>query len=195
MQHFGGTNRFEMDPTSIKKALQLWQQDNPEFDLASAIDVQLQFRWPPIEKMDDNLSALVKCEKLSLSTNMIKRVVGLSQLRNLKILSLGRNQIRYVDGIESVAETLEQLWISYNMIAKLGGLGAMKKLKVLYIGNNLINDWSEVDELSKLKDTLENLTLGGNPIAVSMHIADYRKEIKKKLPFLHFLDGRPTVSD
>lgn len=184
-----------MDPTSIKKALQLWQQDNPEFDLGSAIDVQLQFRWPPIEKMDDNLSALVKCEKLSLSTNMIKRVVGLSQLKNLKILSLGRNQIRYIDGIESVAETLEQLWISYNMISKLGGIGAMKKLKVMYIGNNLISDWNELDELSKLKNTLEKLVLGGNPLANSMHNADYRKEMKKKLPFLQFLDGQPTVSD
>lgn len=81
------------------------------------------------------------------------------------------------------------------MIAKLGGLGSMKKLKVLYIGNNLINDWNELDELAKLKDTLEKLVLGGNPIANSMHVDDYRKEIKKKLPFLHFLDGRPTVSD
>lgn len=184
-----------MDPTSIKKALQIWQQENPEFDLGSAVDVQLQFRWPPIEKMDDNLSVLVKCEKLSLSTNMIKRIVGLSQLKNLKILALGRNQIRYLDGIDSVAETLEQLWISYNMIAKLGGIGLMKKLKVLYIGNNLINDWNEVDELSKLKDTLQNLVLDGNPISLSMHGDDYRKEVKKKLPFLHFLDGRPTVSD
>lgn len=184
-----------MDPTTIKKALQLWQQDNPESDLASAIEVQLQFRWPPIEKMDDSLSALVKCQKLSLSTNMIKRIVGLSQLKSLKILSLGRNHIRYVDGIESVAETLEQLWISYNMIAKLGGMGVMKKLKVLYIGNNSINDWNEVDELGKLKDTLEKLVLAGNPLAASMHIADYRKEIKKKLPFLHFLDGRPAIAD
>lgn len=149
-----------MDPTTIKKALTLWQQENPEFDLGSAVDVQLQFRWPPIEKMDDNLSVLVKCERLSLSTNMIKRIVGLSQLKNLKILSLGRNQIRFVDGIETVAETLEQLWISYNLIAKLGGIGAMKKLKVLCMGNNLINDWNEIDELSKLKGTLEILVLG-----------------------------------
>lgn len=184
-----------MEATSIKKALQLWQQDNPEFDVGSAVDVQLQFRWPPIEKMDDNLSALVKCEKLSLSTNMIKRIVGISQLKNLKILALGRNQIRYVDGIETVADSLEQLWISYNLIAKLGSLGSMKKLKVLYIGNNLINDWNELDELGKLKDTLEKLVLGGNPLASSMHRDDYRKEIKKKLPFLHFLDGQPTVSD
>lgn len=184
-----------MDPTTIKKALQLWQQDNPQFDLESAIDVQLQFRWPPIDKMDDNLSVLVKCEKLSLSSNMIKRIVGLSQLKNLKILALGRNQIRYLDGIESVADTLEQLWISYNMIAKLGGIGSMKKLKVLYIGNNMINDWNELDELSKLKDTLEKLLLTGNPLAGAMHRDDYRKEVKKKLPFLHFLDGRPIVSD
>lgn len=183
-----------MDPTSIKKALQQWQQENPQYDLGSAIDVQLQFRWPPIDKMDDNLSVLVKCEKLSLSTNMIKRVVGLSQLKSLKILALGRNQIRYLDGIESVSESLEQLWISYNMIAKLSGLGSMKKLKVLYIGNNLISDWNELDELAKLS-TLEKLGLVGNPVAASMHRDDYRKEIKKKVPLLHFLDGQPTVND
>lgn len=45
----------------------------------------------------------------------------MERLKNLKILSLGRNNIRELNGIEAVGETLEQLWISYNQIEKLKG--------------------------------------------------------------------------
>lgn len=34
----------------------------------------------------------------------------------LKVLSLGRNLIKSLQGIEGSCETLEQLWISYNQV-------------------------------------------------------------------------------
>ena len=40
------------------------------------------------------LSQLVECEHLGLSSNNIERICCLGQLRNLKVLSLGRNQVR-----------------------------------------------------------------------------------------------------
>ena len=49
---------------------------------------------------------------------------------NLKILSLGRNLIKNLTGLEAVSDTLEQLWISYNLIEKLKGITVLSKLKV-----------------------------------------------------------------
>lgn len=129
--------------TTIKEAIKRWEDKHPSESIAEATEVGFQFQWPPIEKMDNSLSALSKCTKLSLSTNMIEKITGISALKNLKILSLGRNYIKSFSGLEGVADTLEELWISYNLIEKVKGIQVLKKLKVLYIGNNSIKEWGE----------------------------------------------------
>ena len=57
--------------------------------------------------------------QLSLSTNSIEKITSLSGMENLRILALCRNQIKKIDNLDSVAETLEELWISYNILEKL----------------------------------------------------------------------------
>ncbi|CAM6031961.1 unnamed protein product, partial [Sphagnum compactum] len=68
-------------------------------------------------------------------------------MTRLKILSLGRNQIKKIERLEDVAGTLEELWISYNQISSLDGLSALTKLTTLYISNNLIKSWNELEKL------------------------------------------------
>ena len=48
--------------TSIKEALKRWQEEHEGQDPVEAADIQLQFRWPPIEKMDGTLGTLVNCQ-------------------------------------------------------------------------------------------------------------------------------------
>jgi len=98
--------------------------------------------------------------KLSLSTNCIEKISNLDTLKNLKILSLARNNLKNFNGIEKLADTLEELWISYNYIEKMKGILDMKKLKVLYMSNNLVDNWNEVQKLLKL-ETLQELVLTG----------------------------------
>lgn len=40
---------------------------------------------------------------------------------SLTVLSLGRNLLKKVEGVEAVADTLQELWLSYNQIEKLVG--------------------------------------------------------------------------
>ena len=54
--------------------------------------------YPPIAKMDGPFHQLIECEKFSLSTNMITNIANLSAFKKLKILSLGRNNIRSLQG-------------------------------------------------------------------------------------------------
>ncbi|XP_074680349.1 dynein axonemal light chain 1 isoform X3 [Strix aluco] len=140
---------------------------------SEAKEVKLYGQIPPVERMDESLSTLVNCEKLSLSTNCIERIANLNSLKNLRILSLGRNNIKNLNGLEAVADTLEELWISYNFIEKLRGIRVMKKLKVLYMSNNLVKDW-------------------GNPLQekyASDQKNNWIEEATKRVPTLKKLDG------
>jgi len=84
--------------TTIKEAIKRFE-DRFKCNAIDSKEVQLQFQWPPIEKMDPQLGTLVKCEKLSLSTNMVDKITGLNGMKHLKILSIGRNYIKTISGL------------------------------------------------------------------------------------------------
>ena len=118
--------------------------------------------YPPICKMDSALVTLKACEKLSLSTNNIEKMGSLTGLENLKILSVGKNLIKKLDGVADVGEHLEELWCSYNLIEKLTNFEKLTKLRVLYMSNNKVADFKQ---LEALKDApLEEILLTGNPL-------------------------------
>nr|XP_014349241.1 PREDICTED: dynein light chain 1, axonemal isoform X2 [Latimeria chalumnae] len=143
--------------------------------------------------MDASLSMLGNCEKLSLSTNCIEKIANLNGLKNLRILSLGRNNIKNLNGLEAVGDTLEELWISYNQVEKLKGIHVMKKLRVLYMSNNLVKDWAEFAKLGELP-CLADLVFVGNPLE-EKHTSEgtWIDEATKRLPKLKKLDGNPVI--
>ena len=102
---------------------------------------------PPIAKLDNSLNNLKECKVLSLSTNSIDRMISLSGMSSLRILSIGRNNLKKIEKLEDVSGTLEQLWISYNQVATLDGLSSLSKLTTLYCSNNLIKTFGELDKL------------------------------------------------
>ncbi|XP_071971765.1 dynein axonemal light chain 1 isoform X1 [Engystomops pustulosus] len=198
--------------TTIKDALSKWEEKTGQ-KAAEAKEVKLYAQIPPIEKMDASLSTLVNCEKLSLSTNCIEKIANLNGLsteleklagtllveknrmseENLRILSLGRNNIKNLNGLEAVGETLEELWISYNLIEKLRGIHVMKKLKVLYMSNNTVKDWAEFGKLADLP-CLEDLVFVGNPLEEKHTLeGNWVEEATKRLPKLKKLDGNPVI--
>lgn len=101
-------------PTTCKDAIRRWEEENGGTEAAQATEVSLNFQWPPIERMDNSLAALVKCEKLTLSTNMIEKISGEReriyaryeghQLRLLRegYSSLGKRAIHWVYGFIGV---------------------------------------------------------------------------------------------
>ncbi|CAL4139151.1 unnamed protein product, partial [Meganyctiphanes norvegica] len=190
-----GTGSDSTKGTSLREALKQWEEANGGVKVADAIEVKLVGIYPPIEKLESVLQNLVNCEKLSLSTNMIEKLNHLNNFRCLRILSLGRNNIKSLAGIESLGETLEELWISYNLIEKLKGIGSLKKLKVLLMSNNLVKEWAEFAKLYEVP-TLEVLNFVGNPIE-EKHSAEgtWRSEVERKMPGLKTLDGLPIIRE
>ncbi|XP_017755908.1 PREDICTED: dynein light chain 1, axonemal-like [Eufriesea mexicana] len=177
--------------TTCKEAIQRWEEKT-SLNASEEKKIILSFQWPPIEKMDNNLAALTAVEKLSLSTNMIEKISGINSLKNLKILSLGRNNIKTFSGLEAVGEHLEELWISYNQIEKIKGVNVLKALKVLYMSNNLVKDWAEFNRLQEIPH-LEDLLFINNPICENMDVESWRSQVIRRLPKLKKLDAIPIV--
>ena len=126
--------------------------------------------------------------KLSLSTNSIDRLIPLGGMAKLRILSVGRNNLKKVEKLDEVAGTLEQLWASYNNIGNLDGVLCLSNLRVLYLGNNQVSDWAEVGKLAGLSN-LEDVLLVGNPIYEDLTIEERRTEVLKNIPGIKKIDG------
>jgi len=179
---------------SIRQALERHcDTSGVTFDQLHTLEkVSLAACCPPLDKLDPSLGQTVgpQCKHLSLSTNNIDRLTGasLAGLDNLEILSVGRNCLKRLDGLEAVSNTLQELWVSYNALEKLAGIEDCSHLHVLYASNNKIKDWAEVDRLAGLKH-LEDLLLTGNPVCGGDE-AGYRAGVLRRLPQLNKLDGR-----
>ena len=132
---------------SCRDAIKKWEEKTGQV-AAESTEVILICQNPFIERMDDSLNQLENVEKLSLSTNSIDKMINLPKLRKIKILSLGRNNIRRIVGLDEIGQTLEQLWISYNLIERLEGLTPCIKLTHFYASNNKIKSWEEVGKLA-----------------------------------------------
>ena len=96
--------------TSCKDAIKAWETAQSVV-AAEAEDVRLcpiALQLPLITKMDGALGTLKSCKHLRLSTNAIDKIANLNGLDNLEILSLGRNSLKSINGLDPVADTLKQ---------------------------------------------------------------------------------------
>ncbi len=175
--------------TTCAQAIKNWEAKH-EASAEMATEVVLCLQNPPIAKLDTKaLGSLKKCQKLSLSTNVIDRMINLTGMAELRILSLGRNNLKKIEKLEDVAGTLQQLWISYNQISSLDGLACLTNLTTLYCGNNLIKSFSELDKL-KANEQLRDVLFVGNPMYAEVSTKEEaRIEILRHLPNLKKIDG------
>ena len=158
------TQPKQVKPTTVTKALSRWHKQHKDSSPQEAEKICLIMEIPLIEKIEPlAISQLHKCVHLSFSTNNIDKIPQMPPLRNLKILSLSRNRIKHIKGLEEIGDNLEQLWISYNKIDSLSHLNVCRKLEVLYISNNQISKWDEIDKLKDLTK-INKVLFKGNPI-------------------------------
>ena len=182
---------------SLQEAIADWEKENEGQKLSDMEWVDLVFR--AINDLDSNSLNYIKgCKKLSLSSKFISKIPDL-HFDNLEILSLGRNKIRAIRGLDFLGKSLKELWISYNEIEKLDGLKSLVKLQKLYIGNNLISKPEELNNLTHLTE-LKDVVFRGNPFTlVNPTLYDSKPQdkemneinalIKEKLPYVEIIDG------
>ena len=177
-----------MPGTSCKEAIKNYEARTGT-NAAEASEVKLICQLPPIDKMDDSLNQLEACQKLSLSTNAIERMIALPQLKSLRILSLSRNNIKRIMALEDVGATLEELWLSYNQIEKLDGLQPCVKLTILYMSNNKIKALDEIAKVAQLPE-IKNVLFYGNPIYGDKAKEEMAPHVVKRIPQVETVDGK-----
>lgn len=151
----------------------------------AAEDLELiDFRLKMLAKLDlEVLSKLTKVKRIKLSTNAIEKMIVLPELKCLETLSLGRNNIKKIEGLDNIAGNLKNLWLSYNQISTLNGLENCVHLEQLYLSNNKIASW---DEISKLQGNskLNDLLLVGNPVYNGQEKSAAQMEVIERVPQL-----------
>ena len=145
--------------TTCSAAIKAWAEENKEAPEDAKV-VRLYAQMPPISKLDNKLNELKNCVHLSLSTNCIDRFNTALALPKLRILSMGRNNLKKIEKLDGCAGTLEELWLSYNAIASLDGVEAMSKLTTLYMSNNKLSNWDELTKLAGLGELRDILLIG-----------------------------------
>ncbi|GAW79680.1 dynein light chain 1 [Plasmodium gonderi] len=182
---------------TFSHCIKIWEQKNGKTETRKKISEEEEVSFichiPLIEKLDNSINTLEKCKRLSLSTNRIEKLIPMSGLKSIEILSLGRNCIKKFQYLEDISGTLKQLWISYNSIDKLDNLQSLKKLQVLYLFHNKIKSLEEIDKLSSLPELIE-LGLKGNPIYEGKTNEYMKLVILKKLPQLKIVDNE-TITE
>jgi len=187
--------------TTCKDAIKAFEADtrrNKEGKPAAECEcVKLYFQTPPMTKLDGAaLATLKNCSHLACSTNNIEKMVNLTGMESLKILSLGRNKIKKLEQLDGIADRLEELWMSYNLLSTFAGIEQCSKLRCLFVGNNNISDEKELARLQMLP-ALEELVLYGNPLHKKIDAeygpCGYAEKILAILPNLRRLDGIAAV--
>ena len=110
------------------------------------------------------------------------------KLKNLKILSLGRNNIKRIVGLDEIGQTLEQLWLSYNQIEKLEGLTPCIRLHTFFCSNNRIKSWDEVAKLAQLQE-IKSVLFVGNPIYGDRSKEENAPYVVKRIPQIETTDS------
>ena len=151
-----------------------------------------QLTNPPVKlylQIVNSFANLILHRHLSLSTNIIDRINVALALPNLRILSMGRNNLKKIEKLEGVAGTLEELWCSYNQISSLDGLENLSKLTTLYMSNNRLRDFDELRKIAGLS-ALKDVLFVGNPMYDGgLTPTQQRVEVLKRLPNLVKIDG------
>ncbi len=176
--------------TSFAKAIQMFEDDSKQ-NASEVEHIKLNFTNPPIDKLDPAIiSTLTNCRHLSLSTNCIEKMVPITGLKKLEVLSLGRNQIKKIYGLEEIGGNLKELWISYNQIEKLDGLAPhCTALQVLYIAHNKVKDWNELEKIKELPALTNCVFLGNDMYEKFPTKEEGRMQVLKRIQKLSMVDN------
>jgi|TARA_B110000091_G_C13664660_1_gene411152 dynein light chain 1 len=173
--------------TTCSAALKAWAEEQKEAPEDAKV-VKLYAQMPPISKLDNKLNDLKNVVHLSLSTNCIDRINVALALPKIRILSMGRNNLKKIEKLDGCSSTLEECWFSYNAISSLDNVDSLTKLTTLYMSNNKLHSWDELTKLAGLAE-LRDVLFVGNPFYDGLTPEQQRIEVLKRLPQLAKIDG------
>lgn len=162
------------------------------------------------------LSAFVSLRALNLSGNAIVRITAGALPRGLHSLNLSKNSISTIEGLRELTR-LRVLDVSYNRIVRIGhGLASCSSLKELYLAGNKISEVEGLHRLLKLNvldlrfnkistakclgqlaanyNSLQAVSLEGNPAQKNVGDEQLKKYLVGVLPHLTYFNRQSIKS-
>lgn len=129
---------------------------------------------------------------LSIQSNRLTSISGLSNLTNLEELHISHNGITAITGLENNIQ-LRVLDISQNPISHLQNLSHLTHLEELWASNCRIGDFAEVERELGGKQDLTTVYFEGNPLQLNGP-AVYRNKVRLALPQVKQIDASESCS-
>ncbi|KAG6661339.1 uncharacterized protein LOC122303873 [Carya illinoinensis] len=128
---------------------------------------------------------------LNLSRNNISTIDGLRELTRLRVLNLSYNRIfRIGHGLASCS-ALKELYLAGNKISEVEGLHRLLKLNVLDLRNNKISTAKCLGQLAANYNSLQAISLEGNPCQKNVGDEQLKKYVQGLLPYLTYFNRLP----
>lgn len=134
-----------------------------------------------------NLDSLTNLRILSIQSNRLTTLHGLSNLPNLEELYFSHNAVTDLSGLEKNT-TLRVLDLSNNQVSHLAHLSSLTNLEELWASNNQIASFEEVERELKNKEKLQTVYFEGNPLQTNGP-AVYRNKVRLALPQVVQIDA------
>ncbi|CDW85131.1 leucine-rich repeat and iq domain-containing protein 3 [Stylonychia lemnae] len=170
---------YKLDPQLLQQ-----QQQILENETAEEVTEDMILNYTDCKRLQDVLVVSLR------SKNLVKCFNVLSQCTNLQVAFLSHNRLSFFQDLNNLQRmnNLVKVNLSHNQIVLLPAfhsLGTLKNLRILMLDHNLIQNWSNLESLTSLSDTLYHLTLSNNPIS---QVSGYRHYLVTKLSGLKALD-------
>ena len=134
-----------------------------------------------------NVSYLNNLKILSIQSNRLPQISGLSNLANLEELYISHNALTQISDLDANVN-LRVLDISNNQIAHLTNLSQLKRLEELWASSNLLQSFEEVERELADKQELNTVYFEMNPLQLK-NPALYRNKVKLALPQIQQIDA------
>lgn len=133
------------------------------------------------------MTTLSNLKILSIQSNRLTSITGLSSLKSLEELYISHNALTSLSGLESNT-ALRVLDISNNQISKLEGISHLTHLEELWASSNLLSNFDEVERELRDKKELQTVYFEGNPLQTKGP-AVYRNKVRLALPQVKQIDA------
>jgi len=139
-----------------------------------------------------NLDHLSNLRILSIQSNRLTSLAGLSSLKNLEELYVSHNAITDLSGLENNT-SLRVFDFSNNQVSKLEHLSSLEQLEELWASNNQLSNFDEVERELKDKKKMETVYFEGNPLQ-TRGPAVYRNKVRLAIPHIKQIDASKLLS-
>lgn len=138
-----------------------------------------------------NVSCLQNLKIISLQSNRIPNISGLSELVGLEELYISHNLLTEISGLDNNIH-LRVLDISNNQVTSLAHLAHLRNLEELWASSNQLASYDEIEKELAGTQSLKTVYFEANPLQTKNPVL-YRNKVRLALPQIQQIDASMSL--